>query len=78
MPQARVKACDASLPQCVDFGNDCFKIRRTQANGGSNSIVEGAALVGASVEGTGELIVDCCIEYYNIMMTDVTYSNCNL
>jgi hypothetical protein len=38
IPQARVKALDASLPTLVEDGRECFKSRRTQASGGSNSL----------------------------------------
>ena len=41
MPQARVNAELASLPTLVLAGSACLRRRRTQASGGSNSIVPG-------------------------------------
>jgi hypothetical protein len=58
MPQARANAADASLPT-FEEGKEFFKIRRTQASGGSNS----TAAEGADKEdlpdstGWGELMV---------------------
>jgi hypothetical protein len=58
MPQARAKAADASLPT-FEVGKAFFKIRRTQASGGSNSTAaEGADKEDlADSTGWGELIV---------------------
>lgn len=41
MPLARAKAAEASFPTLVDEGSEFFRIRRTQASGGSNSMAEG-------------------------------------
>lgn len=58
MPQARANAADASLPT-FEEGKEFFRIRRTQANGGSNSTAaEGADKEDlADSTGWGELMV---------------------
>ena len=40
MPLARQKAALASFPTLVELGNAVLRIRRTHANGGSNSIAD--------------------------------------
>ena len=50
IPLALAKAADASLPTLVDAGRLFFRMRRTQAKGGSNSTADGGpfvALVGS-------------------------------
>jgi len=55
IPLARAKAAEASLPTLVDEGREFFKIRRTQAKGGSNSTADGGPF-GVSLEGVLSLI----------------------
>ena len=43
IPADRAKAAEASLPTLVDAGRVFLRIRRTQANGGSNSTAVGSA-----------------------------------
>lgn len=45
MPHARANAVEASLPTLVELGRECLRIRRTQANGGSNSMADGGDFV---------------------------------
>ena len=45
IPADLANAAEASFPTLVDPGNVVFKMRRTQAKGGSNSTAEGKALL---------------------------------
>jgi hypothetical protein len=48
IPLALANAAEASLPTLVDDGKVCFRIRRTQAKGGSNSTAAGGGCVFSS------------------------------
>ena len=65
IPHARVKTLEASLPTLVLEGRACLRRRRTQASGGSNSMVpapgwaERVACLGAvDAGGDADLVVD--------------------
>jgi hypothetical protein len=48
IPEARAKAADASLPTLVEAGSAFLRMRRMQANGGSNSTAEGSGALAAA------------------------------
>lgn len=60
IPEARAKAADASLPTCDEDGKAFFRIRRTQARGGSNSTAVGSscALVGLPVGAEAMIVAE--------------------
>ena len=57
MPLARAKAVTESFPTLVCELRVFFKMRRTQATGGSNSTAEGRPVVAAVAAGAGLVVV---------------------
>ena len=74
MPDARAKAALASLPTLVDAGKACFKMRRTQAKGGSKSTAEGGDFVVAAGVVGALVVAACCGDAESLVVVGLAVS----